>query len=186
MASQQDSQNLISRLEQWKIIPDVIDSFAPQAQLVITYGSTPLLTGSALRQEGVQDPPEIKWEGEVSDSSLYTLVLVDPDAPKPSEPSAKEFVHWIISNIPGSYSPTCQTLSKVTTEVLSYSGPHPVEGNHRYVFVLYKQDGKVELPAPSKRENFSVRNFAKENGLGTPVFSDSFFTMPPSDIKSRN
>lgn len=185
MASHQDQHNLISRLEQWKIIPDVIDSFQPEVQLVITYGSTPLLTGSSLRQEGVQEPPKLTWEGGVSESSLYTLALVDPDAPKPEEPSSREFVHWIVSNIPGSYNATCQSFSKVSTEVLPYSGPAPIEGNHRYVFVLYKQSEKVELKAPEKREKFNLRTFAKENGLGAPVFSDSFFTEPPSSIKSR-
>ncbi|GMN72883.1 hypothetical protein TIFTF001_052084 [Ficus carica] len=32
-------------------------------------------------------------------------VMIDPDAPSPSEPSMREWVHWIVVDIPGGTNP---------------------------------------------------------------------------------
>lgn len=50
-------------------------------------------------------------------------------------------------------------------------------GLHRYVFLVYKQNGKIsdsehgKLPSNSgaKRGNFKIEAFAKKHGLGNPV-----------------
>jgi phosphatidylethanolamine-binding protein (PEBP) family uncharacterized protein len=31
----------------------------------------------------------------------YTLLMVDPDAPSPDNPAMREWLHWIVANIPG-------------------------------------------------------------------------------------
>jgi hypothetical protein len=31
----------------------------------------------------------------------YTLLMVDPDAPSPDNPAMREWLHWIVTNIPG-------------------------------------------------------------------------------------
>lgn len=33
------------------------------------------------------------------DHALYTLIVTDPDAPDPANPTRGEYVHWIITNI---------------------------------------------------------------------------------------
>eukprot|EP00271_Cylindrocystis_brebissonii_P000656 TRINITY_DN107_c0_g1_i1.p1 TRINITY_DN107_c0_g1~~TRINITY_DN107_c0_g1_i1.p1 ORF type:complete len:185 (+),score=31.51 TRINITY_DN107_c0_g1_i1:273-827(+) len=181
------SEQLNSRLEEWKVIPDVLDAFRPQVLAEIVYGSTPVITGSALRIEGTQDCPQFRWKDTSGSSSdLYTLALVDPDAPKPQEPSMREYVHWIVANIPASFSAQCQDFRKESTEVLPYKGPAPIAGNHRYIFVLYKQSKRLDsLPSPSERTNFTLRSYAKENGLGTPIFADMFFCEKEEEAGAR-
>ena len=113
------------------------------------------------------------------DAPTLLQVMVDPDAPSPDDRKWGEYLHWIVTNIPGSFSATCQSelarcvcwslqgfqnwnvegrevrrcpclierllplrvpeFCRESNEVVSYTGPAPPEGRHRYIFVLYKQ-----------------------------------------------
>ena len=64
----------------------------------------------------------------------------DPDNYDGPEPVYREWHHWLVGNIPGS------DVSK--GDVLSgYIGSGPPEGTgiHRYVYVVYKQPGKLSF-----------------------------------------
>eukprot|EP00897_Mesotaenium_endlicherianum_P007303 jgi/Mesen1/6600/ME000338S05782 len=155
------------KLEEDKIVGDVIDKFSPKVELEIVYGSTPVLPAGALRKAGTQDSPIVRLGAGSEDSAFYALLLVDPDAPDPSNPQMREYAHWIVLNIPGNFD--SQTLEELNV-VLDYKGPAPREGRHRYVFVLYKQEvEKIE------RIGFKARQFAKEKNLGEPVAATFFF-----------
>lgn len=52
---------------------------------------------------------------------------------------------------------------------MSYETPKPVIGIHRYVFILFKQMARQTVQPPASRDHFNTRNFAEENGLGSPV-----------------
>lgn len=101
--------------------------------------------------------------------------MTDPDAPSRKTPTAKEWNHWLVGNIPGS------DLSKgqVLTEYVG-AGPPKDTGLHRYVFLLYKQPGKVTFQEEhksntnGKRGKFNTENFAKKYGLGDPVAGNYF------------
>lgn len=69
-------------------------------------------------------------------------------------------------------------------EVLSaYIGSGPPEGTglHRYVFLLYKQPGKLTFDEPrltnrsgEKRACFSIRKFAQKYKLGDPIAGNMY------------
>lgn len=63
---------------------------------------------------------------------FYTLTVVDPDAPSPTNPSMAPFLHWLVTNIP-------QGELEKGSMVVPYMGPSPPEGDHRYCFLLYEQ-----------------------------------------------
>lgn len=77
----------------------------------------------------------------------------------------------MVGNIPG------KDISK--GEVLSaYVGSGPPEGTglHRYVFLIYKQNGQLTFDEPrlpntsgENRGGFKIANFAKKYNLGNPV-----------------
>ncbi|KAF7125093.1 hypothetical protein RHSIM_Rhsim12G0139500 [Rhododendron simsii] len=98
-------------------------------------------------------------------------VMTDPDAPSPSEPSMREWVHWIVTDIPGGTGPT------EGKEVVPYMGPRPPVGIHRYIFVLFQQRAplggagvRMDQQQPvSHRANFNTRAFAHQLDLGFPV-----------------
>ncbi|KMZ69483.1 Flowering locus T2 [Zostera marina] len=91
--------------------------------------------------------------------------MVDPDAPNPSEPTLREYLHWLVTDIPGT------TDSNFVNVVELYDSPRPTTGIHRFVFALFKQlgHGTVE-PQPNQwRQNFCTREFAINYNLGLPV-----------------
>ena len=62
----------------------------------------------------------------------------DPDAPSRHHPKFREWHHWLVVNIPG-----CD-VSQGEVQ-LEYVGSGPPKGTklHRYVFLAYKQAGRI-------------------------------------------
>lgn len=116
-----------------------------------------------------------KFAYKAEPDTLYTLAMVDPDAPSRAEPSLREILHYIAVNVPGNDVSKGETLAE-------YIGPKPPKGSglHRYVFLLFKQSGplksNMKIPAGDieGRKNFSIRKFAKEYNLGEPVAANFF------------
>ena len=54
----------------------------------------------------------------------------------------------------------------------------PPKGKHRYVFLLFKQSGRVDAHAPHARQSFTVRDFARMHGLGEPAAAVYFWAEP--------
>lgn len=83
-----------------RVIGDVLDMFVPIAELVVQYGAKQVANGCDIKPSITFESPLVKIPGRVSLDNLYTLIMVDPDAPSPSEPTMKEWLHWIIVDIP--------------------------------------------------------------------------------------
>src|SRR5690349_17739290 len=76
----------------------------------------------------------------------------------------------LVGNIPGSDIEKGEVLSAYIG-----SGPPPDTGLHRYVFLIYKQPGKLSFDEPrltnrsgDNRGCFQIQKFAEKYGLGTP------------------
>lgn len=149
-----------------RIVPDVIDTI-PESSVEVVYPSGTLLYvhGKELTPTQVQNMPSIfAWKAEPK--SLYTVILTDPDAS-----NIGEFLHWLVVNIPDRDI----EAGEIYAEYIG-SGPPKGTGLHRYIFLVYKQQGSLSL-ARSKiskqttdgRLHFKVRDFAREYGLGDPV-----------------
>ncbi|RLM93716.1 hypothetical protein C2845_PM08G25460 [Panicum miliaceum] len=82
------------------VIRDVLDSFTPTASMRITYNNRLLLAGAELKPSAVVNKPRVDVGG-TDLRVFYTLVLVDPYAPSPSNPSLREYLHWMVIDIPG-------------------------------------------------------------------------------------
>ncbi|KAK2988134.1 hypothetical protein RJ640_017466 [Escallonia rubra] len=80
--------------------------------------------------------------------------MVDPDAPSPSDPNLREYLHWLVTDIPAT------TGENFGQEVVCYESPRPSMGIHRFVFVLFRQIGRQTVYAPGWRQNFNTRDFA--------------------------
>lgn len=77
------------------------------------------------------------------DSTTYTLVLTDPDAPSRADKSYSEYVHHIVSGLKlNSEAADFAAIDfDAGNELLPYMGPAPPEstGKHRYVYILFKE-----------------------------------------------
>ncbi|KAH0449272.1 hypothetical protein IEQ34_023072 [Dendrobium chrysotoxum] len=146
-----------------RVIGDVLDPFTRTTTLRVTYGSFRVVTnGKDFKPSQVVNQPRVEIGGNDL-RSFHTLVMVDPDAPSPSDPSLKEYLHWLVSDIPGT------TSANFGHEMMCYESPKPSCGIHRYVFVLFEQIGRKTVYCPPWRQNFNTREFAENYNLGSPV-----------------
>ncbi|WVZ99263.1 hypothetical protein U9M48_044591 [Paspalum notatum var. saurae] len=141
-----------------RVIQDVLDPFTPTISLRIAYNNRLLLAGAELKPSAVVSKPRVDVGGEDM-RTFYTLVLVDPDAPSPSNPSLREYLHWMVADIPET------TAISFGQELVLYEMPEPRSGIHRMVFVLFRQLGRGTVYAPEIRQNFSCRRFAQQYHL---------------------
>lgn len=101
-------------------------------------------------------------EFEFKPTELYTIMMVDPDAPV-SKKQKKFWLHWLKIN-------TNETKSDYTPPT-----PPPGSGPHRYFICLFQQEHKLTDIASYEdmklRSSFDPHEFVKENGLTLIAFT---------------
>nr|BCD83046.1 phosphatidyl ethanolamine-binding protein [Lilium hybrid cultivar] len=145
-----------------RVIGDVLDPFISSVNLSVRYQSRGVANGCEFRPSAVVEQPRVEVGGNDL-RTVYTLILVDPDAPSPSNPYLREYLHWLVADIPGTTGVT------FGHEIVRYECPRPTLGIHRFVFVLFQQLGRETVYAPGWRQNFNTRNFSDLYNLGSPV-----------------
>eukprot|EP00257_Ricinus_communis_P019229 XP_015578156.1 protein MOTHER of FT and TFL1 [Ricinus communis] len=83
-----------------KVIGEVLDMYNPVAEFTVHYGSKQIANGCEIKPSAAVQMPRAQILGSRLTPSLYTLVMVDPDAPSPSDPKWREWLHWIAVDIP--------------------------------------------------------------------------------------
>jgi phosphatidylethanolamine-binding protein (PEBP) family uncharacterized protein len=71
---------------------------------------------------------------------LIAVMIYDPDAPTPDNPTLSPIVHLLVTNIP-------KGNAMEGTVILPWTPPAPPKGSppHRYIVVAYKQRKKIRL-----------------------------------------
>ncbi|KRT85789.1 hypothetical protein AMK59_2607, partial [Oryctes borbonicus] len=133
--------DIFENMEKDEVIPDVID-VAPKEALQVTYPEGKKVNfGEELTPTQVKDPPTVNWTA--AQDAYYTLAMVDPDAPSRENPTFRAVNHWLIGNIFG--------LDLESGDVITaYAGSGPPKGSglHRYVFLVFKQNEKLNFDEP--------------------------------------
>ncbi|CAL9085621.1 unnamed protein product [Musa textilis] len=145
-----------------RVVGDVLDPFTKTVAITVRYNSREVTNGREFKPSQVANQPKVEVGGHDL-RTFYTLVMVDPDAPSPSNPTLREYLHWLVTDIPAT------TGSNFGHETMCYESPRPSSGIHRLVFVLFRQLGRGTVYAPMWRQNFSTREFAELYNLGSPV-----------------
>nr|CBN73209.1 flowering locus T protein [Festuca pratensis]CBN73211.1 flowering locus T protein [Lolium perenne]CBN73217.1 flowering locus T protein [Lolium perenne] len=145
-----------------RVVGDVLDPFVRTTNLRVTFGNRAVSNGCELKPSMVTHQPRVEVGGNEM-RTFYTLVMVDPDAPSPSDPNLREYLHWLVTDIPGT------TGASFGQEVMCYESPRPNMGIHRFVLVLFQQLGRQTVYAPGWRQNFNTRDFAELYNLGPAV-----------------
>ncbi|XP_016970322.2 protein D3 [Drosophila rhopaloa] len=152
-----------------QVVPDVIPE-PPNQLLKVTYSNNLVAKdGVELTPTQVKDQPTVEWDAQPGE--FYTLIMTDPDAPSRAEPKFREFKHWVLVNIAGNDLASGEAIAEYIG-----SGPPQGTGLHRYVFLLYKQSGKLEFDeervsnkSRKDRPKFNAAKFAKKHQLGNPI-----------------
>ncbi|AYV84772.1 MAG: protein D2-like isoform X1 [Hyperionvirus sp.] len=116
----------------------------------VRYDGKPIEYGSVMSKEETKVQPEVKFVREPG--KIYSIIMVDPDAPSPKDPKFRYYLHWLIIND--------------TTVVDKYVGPAPPpdSGTHRYYITVFEQPGLIslsELPRPK----FDFENYISKHKL---------------------
>jgi Raf kinase inhibitor-like YbhB/YbcL family protein len=98
--------------------------------------------------------PAFAWTEPPADTQSFALIVDDPDAP------GKTWVHWVLFNIPvrtrslkeGFTADDPVAVGKNSSSHLSYDGPCPPDGTHRYFFKLYALDATLSLSPGATKE----------------------------------
>ncbi|XP_064598797.1 large ribosomal subunit protein mL38-like [Liolophura sinensis] len=137
--------------EHYGIFRDLFDGahFVPNTRLEVSYNFDdefilPVYRGNKLEASLVHTAPCVEYTTDPA--SLWTLILTNPDGHL--QDNSAEVLHWFIGNIPG-----CD-VSKGET-VCNYLAPFPPKGTgfHRYVFILFQQERKLDFSSEKRSEN---------------------------------
>ncbi|CAG7904808.1 hypothetical protein BRARA_G03476 [Brassica rapa] len=145
-----------------RVVGDVVDPFMRLISLNVTYGQRQITNGMDLRSSQVLNKPTVEIGGDDL-RNFYTLVMVDPDVPSPSNPYLREYLHWLVTDIPAT------TGTTFGNELVYYENPCPTSGIHRVALILFRQLGRQTVYAPQWRQRFNTREFAENYNLGLPV-----------------
>lgn len=164
----------LENLQKEQVLPDVIDQL-PTQSIEINYPSgVKVEQGNELTPTQVKDLPSFSYEAQPD--QLYTLAMVDPDAPSRAEHTFREILHFLVANIPGKNVSKGDTLAEFIG-----SGAPKGTGLHRYVYLLFKQGGgplksdiKIGKNSREGRVKFSIRDFARTHNLGSPVAANFY------------
>lgn len=124
--------------------------FHPVVPLKILYNeqNVPVYRGNVVKPAEASQKPSVSFKSRPED--LWTLVLTTPDGTT----NEVERIHWIVGNIEGNDLSTgeelCQHIQPLPFEGLGYL---------RYVFVLYKQESRIDY-AELKKTLESTRYFS--------------------------
>ncbi|XP_057651667.1 39S ribosomal protein L38, mitochondrial [Diorhabda carinulata] len=119
--------------------------FYPRVPLNIYYetenGDLPVYFGNIIKPADSIKCPKVLYDSD--ENILWTLTLVNPDGHFTENSS--EYIHWCVTNIPGSNIENGETI-------IEYLQPFPPKGigYHRMIFILYKQDKKLDLSSFKK------------------------------------
>lgn len=146
-----------------KIVDDLLTK-APEGLLDVEFDCGLTTLGNKFTPLQVRNRPKVTWKG-AKETEFYTLIMTDAEG-------KGEWLHWLVGNIPGK-------LFDKATELTSFfpSAPPKNSGEHRYVFLLFKQEAKIDFQGYVKistfhmegRDKFSTKAFVDGNKLGVPV-----------------
>lgn len=120
---------------------------------------------SKIHFEDSQGVPRVWYNFE---NKLYTLAMIDPDAPTRLRPTNAEFLHWLIVNVSASKGHTYLDNHTFSEDILmDYlpPSPPPGSGSHRYIFVIFEQPGHISPSRIERRNNFNLDEFSSRYGL---------------------
>ncbi|XP_067641820.1 large ribosomal subunit protein mL38 [Eurosta solidaginis] len=143
--------------------------FVPRTELNIQYQFDDdtfsiVYNGNVIKPAEAANAPEVSFNGTIDpitgkksiEDCYWTLIATNPDAHFTD--SSAEYVHWFISNIPNGDVKQGEVL-------IDYLPPFPPKGLgfQRFVFVLYKQNRKLDFSkyklAASEQNNLEKRTF---------------------------
>lgn len=179
---------LEQRIDQFKIVPDLLPALDPVADVDLAFGRRKVAPGEFVDSHVSENMPRLKVQVFDKGEKLVSVVVVDADVPVPEKDSFTYRCHFIASNIPISPTQTSIALNRLDQSAkgtdskhiaLPWFPPWAHKGApyHRMaVFVLDQKDAQaldVGALEKIKRDKFNLRSFMdkyKVHPIGFTLF----------------
>ncbi|KAL4902101.1 hypothetical protein BDW74DRAFT_181264 [Aspergillus multicolor] len=173
MSLQAHAQALTASLAQAGLIsgtaPLIPTAFTPTTELGIKFGEKAVELGNLFRVSEVRSAPTVSFdkEADVLEGHLYTLLLIDPDAPTPDDPKFAYWRHWVVSGLTASEGLSAESARTLT----EYLGPGPKDDSrpHRYLFLLFREPEGLTL----SKEDVGGEEFVQRRSFGATGWVES-------------
>lgn len=132
----------------------------------VLYNNSEIKSGVFMTPAETHVEPKIEYDPKPS--TLYTLIMHDPDAP------VGNLLHWIVVNIADNNINNGDIL-------LEYKGPAPPKGSgsHRYMFLLLEQPEKITSKLDERV--MPMDNLYKKLNTKLKTVASVYFTSKNSD-----
>jgi len=131
-------------------------------------GAVTVACGTEVLQDASQAQPVLTFvNASAPADALYTIIIVDRDAPSEASPVRSPLRHYAAGNVPAAALAAGSGAEE--SAWFNYSGPQPPAGSvcHRYYAMLYLQSPGVtpELEDPTSRLQWDFPGWAANNSL---------------------
>lgn len=146
-----------------------------QGELAVDFGNRRVEDGQEIAlstfQSGVK--PKLMYKTEQS-QKLYTVLMLDPDAPSHANPIMADWLHLGLANIKpqalnNGIDLNIDSNNTGFNTFMAYAPPNPPPGSgfHRYQFILLEQPGEkpIKLPKILSRAKFNRKKFIADYQL---------------------
>ena len=137
----------------------------------VLYNGRQLTYDDNITIEESQIAPVVNYNKDIN--KWYTLMMVDPDAPSPSNPKYRYWLHWLVVN---------QSTDSDGNIINEYNGPNPPEGSHRYYICILNQPSYISGIKKQERKRFQVSDFVNEYDLKL-ISCTKFKVKAPKKLK---
>lgn len=138
------------------------------------------------------------YQSVASYNGQYTLIMVDPDASTPEDPSRRFILHWLAPNVTQTQATTgarqLRPPSAAGTGVqdfVPYNPPTPgnTSSAHRYILYAFQQPATFAVPSAftglaggQNRSNFNLTAFLGAAGLARPAAAEYFYVNRQAQV----
>ncbi|KAJ4397597.1 hypothetical protein N0V93_001830 [Gnomoniopsis smithogilvyi] len=158
-----------------------------------------MLFGGNITQQQPQLSVNANLYQSVADyDGQYTIIMVDPDASTPEDPSRRFILHWMAPNVTQAQSiGGIRQLSPPSTagtgvqDFVSYRAPTPGTNSsaHRYIIYAFEQPATFTIPSEyaslaggQNRSNFNLTTFMSAAGLARPAAAEFFYVNRQTQV----
>lgn len=165
---------LVQRLEQMKVVPDVVPYLDPVLDIRMSFGLQGVQPGDFVDSKVCEKPCMLNIQSFEREEKLVTIAVVDSDIPNIESDTFDSRCHFLASNITISPTSPRVDLSRLTKQqiLLPWAAPYAQKGSpyHRLSIVVLQQKDNVPIDLDValkkvQREGFVARSFMTRHML---------------------
>lgn len=125
----------------------------------------------------------------------YVILMVDPDAPSPDNPTRRFILHWLAANVTQNTEAQAplagqRALTNSTPALVPYRPPMPPTNSsaHRYIIYAFAQPDNFAIPesfagfSDQNRSMFSLDRFISEARLDRPAAGEFWYVSREPEV----